>query len=76
MTEISPESTQPSSGTINVLPILSEAKAPVSVTLTVDNSIKKVAAWMVLVMIASALLAGIGIASILLMITTRAICAP
>jgi hypothetical protein len=51
----------PSSGdTINVLPILSDAKAPVSVTLTIDKSIKKVAAWVMAVMITSAVLIGAG----------------
>lgn len=61
MTATSPESTQPSTDTINVLPILSEANAPVSVTLSIDKSVKKVAAWVMVVMITSAFLIGSGI---------------
>lgn len=60
MTANSPELTQPSPDTMNVLPILSEAKAPVSVTISVDKSVKKVAAWVMAVMIASAALIGAG----------------
>lgn len=59
MTETSSELTPPSSDTINVLPILSEAKAPVSLTLTIDKSISKVAGWVIGVIIANAVLMGI-----------------
>lgn len=45
MTETSSGSTPPSNDTINVLPILSDAKAPISLTLTIDKSVSKVAAW-------------------------------
>lgn len=47
MTANSPESMERSNDTINVLPILSEAKAPVSLTLTIDKSVSKVAAWVI-----------------------------
>lgn len=47
MNETSKESTAPSGDTINVLPILSEAKAPVSLTLTVDKSVSKLASWVI-----------------------------
>ena len=45
MTEKSNDSTTPSGDTNNVLPLLSEAKAPVTVSLTVDRSVKTVAGW-------------------------------
>lgn len=61
MTATSPESTPSSNDTINVLPTLSEAKAPVSLTLTIDKSVSKVAAWAIAVIIGSAILIGAGI---------------
>ena len=51
---------QPSTDTINVLPILSEAKAPVSLTLTIDKSVSKVAAWAIAVIIGASILIGAG----------------
>lgn len=62
MTETSRESTQPLTDTINVLPILSEAKAPVSLTLTIDKSVSKVAAWAMLVIIGLGILCGVCVA--------------
>lgn len=50
MTETSSESTTRSPDTINVLPTLSEAKAPISLTLTIDKSVGKVAVWVIAVM--------------------------
>jgi hypothetical protein len=58
MTETSSASTQPSPDTINVLPILSEAKAPVSLTLTIDKSVSKIAGWVLIVLYANAVLMG------------------
>lgn len=62
MTANSNESTPQSNDTINVLPILSEAKAPVSLTLTIDKSVSKVAAWAMLVIIGLGILCGICVA--------------
>lgn len=57
MTEKSPESTgltsdrtQNSGDTTTVLPLLSKAEAPISLTLTFDRSVSKVASWVVAVM--------------------------
>lgn len=61
MTETSSESTTRSPDTINVLPTLSEAKAPISLTLTIDKSVGKVAAWVVGLVVAMAVLVGAGI---------------
>lgn len=58
MTENSSESTTLSPDTINVLPILSDAKAPVSVTLSIDKSVSKIAGWVLIVLFANALLMG------------------
>lgn len=58
MAEKSNESTTHSPDTINVLPILSDAKAPVSVTLSIDKSVSKVAGWVLIVLFANALLMG------------------
>lgn len=61
MTETSSELTPPSGDTNNVLPNLSEAKAPVSVTITIDRSVRKIAAWVIAVMISASVLIGAGI---------------
>lgn len=53
MTETSSESTPHSPDTINVLPILSEATAPVSLTLTIDKSVSKIAGWLIAVLLAT-----------------------
>jgi phosphoribosyl-dephospho-CoA transferase len=51
MTGTSNELTQPSSDTTTVLPNLSENKAPLSLTLTIDKSVKKVAEWIMVLLI-------------------------
>ena len=75
MTETSPDSnlqmpdtTTPTPGTtrnsgdsIVALPNLSEAKAPISLTLTIDKSVGKVAAWVVGLVVGMAMLVGAGI---------------
>lgn len=61
MTENSPASTASSPDTINVLPVLSEAKAPISLTLTIDKSVSKVAAWVIGVIVANSILIGAGV---------------
>lgn len=61
MTENSPESTAPSSDTTNVLPVLSENKGSLSLTLTIDKSVSKVAAWVMVVMAACMAMIGAGI---------------
>ena len=54
--------TTPNSGdSIVALPLLSEAKAPISLTLTIDRSVGKVAAWVVGLVVALAMLVGAGI---------------
>jgi hypothetical protein len=59
--EVKTEKSPNAGDTINVLPILKDASAPISLTLTVDKSVKKVAAWVMGVMIASAVMIGAGI---------------
>lgn len=75
MTETSHASNQPMPGTtpqtqgttpncgdsIVALPLLSEQKGPISLTLTIDKSVGKVAAWVVGLIIALAMLVGAGI---------------
>lgn len=46
--------------TNNVLPNLSKADAPVSVTLTIDRSVGKIAAWVIGFVIAGSILIGAG----------------
>ncbi len=54
--------TTPSYGdSIHALPNLREAKAPISLTLTIDKSVGKVAAWVVGLVVALAMLVGAGI---------------
>lgn len=54
--------TIPNSGdSIVALPLLSEQKGPISLTLTIDKSVGKVAAWVVGLVIALAMLVGAGI---------------
>ena len=49
--------TTPNSGdSIVALPLLSEQKGPISLTLTIDKSVGKVAAWVVGVMVVAILL--------------------
>lgn len=60
MTETSSGSTQHSPDTINVLPILSEAKAPVSLTLTIDKSVSKIAGWVLGLIFGCAAIIGAG----------------
>lgn len=61
MTENSNASTQHSPDTINVLPILSEAKAPISLTLTIDRSVGKIAAWLIGLIVSLGALVGAGV---------------
>lgn len=61
MTGTSSESTNPLNDTISVLPTLSEAKAPVSLTLTIDKSVSKVTAWVIAVIVGNSVLMGAGI---------------
>lgn len=61
MTGTSSESTNPLNDTISVLPTLSEAKAPVSLTLTIDKSVSKVASWAIAVIVVNSILIGVGI---------------
>lgn len=42
-----PDTTQTSGESMVVLPSLSEAKAPISLTLTIDKSVGKVASWLI-----------------------------
>ncbi len=59
MTETSSASMPNSPDTINVLPVLSEAKAPVSLTLTIDKSVGKVAGWLLGCVIAALVAASV-----------------
>lgn len=61
MTEKSPDSTDQSKDTTNVLPLLSKAEAPVTVSLTIDKSVSKVAAWVMIVMGFAMAMIGAGI---------------
>jgi hypothetical protein len=56
-----PGTTPSSDGSIAVLPLLSKAEAPISLTLTIDKSVGKVAAWVVGLVVAMAMLVGAGI---------------
>jgi hypothetical protein len=60
--------TKTSGDSINVLPKLSDAKAPISVTLNLDRSVRKIAGWVLAVIIASSVLIGFGIAAAIWMI--------
>lgn len=60
MTESSQESRATSGESIVALPLLSEAKAPISLTLTIDKSVGKVAAWVIGVIVGSAAIIGAG----------------
>lgn len=75
MTETLPDSkaqtdntTQTSGDSIVALPNLSEAKAPISLTLTIDKSVGKVAAWVVGLVVGMAAMVGAGIVLAILMI--------
>jgi len=68
MTGTSPDSIQQLPDTTNVLPSLSEAKAPVTISLTIDKSVSKIAAWVVGVIMGCALLIGAGIVLAVLMV--------
>lgn len=56
-----PDTNRTSGESIVALPNLSEAKAPISLTLTIDKSVGKVAAWVVGLVVAMAMLVGAGI---------------
>lgn len=62
------ESTPKSSDSIVALPLLSKQDGPISLTLTIDKSVGKIAAWMVGVVIGLAALVGAGIVLCILMI--------
>lgn len=56
------QDTKTTSGeSIVALPNLSEAKAPISLTLTIDKSVSKIAGWVLIVLFGNALLMGGGI---------------
>ena len=57
MTETSPGLMPPSPDTTNVLPLLSEAKAPVTVSLTIDKSVRTVAGWLIALLVTSVVFA-------------------
>lgn len=61
MSDDSPQSMQPSSDTTNVLPLLNENKGSLSLHLTIDKSVSKVAAWFVMVIIGNSILLGAGV---------------
>lgn len=63
-----PGTTQSSGDSIVALPLLSEQKGPISLTLTIDKSVGKVAAWVVGLIIALAALVGAGIVLAILMV--------
>lgn len=56
-----PGTTQSSGDSIVALPLLSEAKAPISLTLKIDKSVGKIAAWVIAVIVGNAILLGAGI---------------
>lgn len=69
MTETLPGSTAPSPDTTNVLPNLSENKGSLSLTLTIDKSVKRIAEWilptiiaLILVIAGCALVMGLNLA--------------
>lgn len=61
MTETSQESKATSGESIVALPNLSEAKAPISLTLTIDKSVGKVAVWVVGLIAVNSILMGAAI---------------
>lgn len=61
MTVQTPGTTPNSGDSIVALPLLSEAKAPISLTLTIDKSVGKVAAWVIGLVVSMAMLVGAGI---------------
>lgn len=61
MSESLQELTKPSTDTTTVLPLLSKADAPVTVSLTIDKSVSKVAAWVMIVMGFAMAMIGAGI---------------
>jgi hypothetical protein len=65
----STDSTKQTSGeSIVALPLLSEAKAPISLTLTIDKSVSKIAGWVLIVLFGNAMLMGGGIVAAVWMI--------
>ena len=61
MTATSNESTPHSPDSINVLQQLSKAEAPISLTLKIDRSVGKIAAWVIALIVTSSILMGAGI---------------
>lgn len=68
MTAQTPGTTPNSGDSIVALPLLSEQKGPISLTLTIDKSVGKVAAWVVGLVVSMAVLVGAGIVLAVLMI--------
>lgn len=60
-TQQTPGTTQSCGESIVALPLLSEQKGPISLTLTIDKSVGKVAAWVVGLVIGMAMLVGAGV---------------
>lgn len=54
--------------TMNVLPALSDNKGSLSLTLTVDKSVRKIASWVVFYMVASSALVGMALVAFIWMI--------
>ncbi len=68
-TETDSTSTPRTSGdSINVLPKLSDAKAPVSVTVNFDKGVRRIAGWVLAIIVVSSILIGFGIAASLWMV--------
>lgn len=61
MTETLKESTPPLADTTNVLPILSENKGSLSLSLTIDKSVSKVATWVIGIIVGNSILVGASI---------------
>lgn len=58
MTETSSASIPSSNDTISVLPILSDNRAPLSLTLTIDKSVSKLASWALVLIIMLSVVVG------------------
>ena len=58
-TESTPDTTKNSGDTTNVFPILKEVNAPLSLTLSIDKSVTKIAGWIIGVLMGMTLICGI-----------------
>jgi hypothetical protein len=63
-----PDTTPNCVDSIIALPLLSEQKGPISLTLTIDRSVGKIAAWAMAVIVGMAALIGAGIVLCIVMI--------